>query len=371
MYIIAAAIALLALIGVLTWTHLAPAQVPGLQPFPQGKIETITAGAVEVRSGPGTNCYASSTLKNGDQVEVIDDGANHPGWLAIRPPRGSKSWIQVANVKIEQANNPSQGKVHSSSNMLASVRPDSITPNEEFSVESVKLPSGTPVMIVGPHKLDKSGTAWLPILPPERDLRYIPNNAIAKVDVIQQTGAQGPSGFVSPPGGPPLISQADKTLDQAKQLYQLAAQSNDPNERAQAQNRLQALQQIPSVQPGYPGSATTAGNVSKVTLGTQTSSSGGNTALYQTATLSTEAARWSSWGILRATTLPPRDGQPVYRLEDAHGSPLGYAVAAPGLSLQTYVGQTCCLYGTVVRRSDDPVRANVTVVSQIALQPAH
>ena len=66
-----------------------------------------------------------------------------------------------------------------------------------------------------------------------------------------------------------------------------------------------------------------------------------------------------------------KDGQAVFRLEDQRGASLGYAVAAPGYTLETYVGQMCCLYGPLAYRSDDVLRGHITVVSQIALQPAH
>ena len=82
------------------------------------------------------------------------------------------------------------------------------------------------------------------------------------------------------------------------------------------------------------------------------------------------APQWTAWGTLKKTAMQ-KDGQPVFRLEDAHGAPLGYAVAAPGYTLETYVGQVCCLYGSQAYRSDDVLRGHVTVVSQIALQPAH
>ena len=44
-----------------------------------------------VRSGPGKNYYPTDKLARGDKVEVYrhDPG----GWYAVRPPRGSFSWV--------------------------------------------------------------------------------------------------------------------------------------------------------------------------------------------------------------------------------------------------------------------------------------
>ena len=51
----------------------------------------ITADDVYVRSGPGENYYPTDKLKAGQEVEVYrhDPG----GWYAIRPPKGSFSWV--------------------------------------------------------------------------------------------------------------------------------------------------------------------------------------------------------------------------------------------------------------------------------------
>ena len=48
----------------------------------------------EVRSGPGSDSklYGTNNLKAGDVITVVQERAD--GWLAIRPPDGSFSWVQ-------------------------------------------------------------------------------------------------------------------------------------------------------------------------------------------------------------------------------------------------------------------------------------
>jgi uncharacterized protein YgiM (DUF1202 family) len=45
----------------------------------------------EVVAGPGQRFYATDRLTRGTQVEVYREEAS--GWLAIRPPDGSFSWV--------------------------------------------------------------------------------------------------------------------------------------------------------------------------------------------------------------------------------------------------------------------------------------
>ncbi len=57
----------------------------------------VAVDEVEVRCGPGWDYYATQRLKRGEMVEVYrhDPG----GWLAIRPPDGSFSWVTARQVK--------------------------------------------------------------------------------------------------------------------------------------------------------------------------------------------------------------------------------------------------------------------------------
>ena len=62
----------------------------------------VTADDVYVRSGPGDNYYPTDKLKAGTEVEIYrhDPG----GWYAIRPPKGSFSWVSSRHLQFE-ANN--------------------------------------------------------------------------------------------------------------------------------------------------------------------------------------------------------------------------------------------------------------------------
>ena len=58
----------------------------------------VTAEDVYVRSGPGKSYYPTDKLKMGQEVEVYrhDPG----GWYAVRPPKGSFSWVSSRLLEI-------------------------------------------------------------------------------------------------------------------------------------------------------------------------------------------------------------------------------------------------------------------------------
>ncbi len=58
----------------------------------------VSVDEVEVRCGPGWDYYPTQRLPRGTRVEVYrhDPG----GWLAIRPPEGSFSWMTARHLKL-------------------------------------------------------------------------------------------------------------------------------------------------------------------------------------------------------------------------------------------------------------------------------
>ena len=378
MFVIAGSIAAFALAGVLAWTRLAPAQAPAVPAAAvPGEVMTITApDGVEVRSGPSTAFYATMKLRQGDKVKVAakNDKPN-AGWIAIEPPTGSQSWINSNFVKLNSSN-PSQGIVICHEEAPAPVKPASSLSDQEPNVESVKLVNGTHLVILGPALFKSTGNSpgsWIPIQPPAGDVRYIPESAVTTTTAVQVTTGTA-TGFVAPPGGDQsALSEGDAAVLKAKGFYLQAAQSTDPNQRAQALARLQALGQQAPIQSSIQqtGNTSSAASPPRVALGntiTPAQTTAGNTALYAS-TGSTGPAAWGKWGTLRKTTYL-KDGQPMYRLEDDRGASLGYAVAAPGLTLEPHVGRFVCLYGTAAYRSEDAaLRTTYTIVSTLAYPP--
>jgi hypothetical protein len=373
-YIIGGAIVVLALVGVLAWTRLAPAQAPAPKPASTLEIMTVSVPEVEVRSGPSTEFYATSKLKAGDRVEVVGKADKNPGWLAIKPPPGSRSWI---NSKFVQMHDKFSGVVVTAPEVEVPVKPASSVSNQEPNVEIVKVSRGTQLVIAGEAKYNGASGSWLPIEPTEHEVRYIPESAVVKNGLQTVSATAAGNGFVQPPGGDQaLLAKADALMLEYRQTLEKAAQSSDPALRALAISRLQGMSPATGAgqQPGYPYSTAAQGGAApKVVLGTTLGNPGpGNTtAAYSTTTQQgpTSAPKWSAWGTLRGTAFKQPDGQMLYKLVDERGAVKDYAVAAPGLTLEPYVNQTVCIYGASTYRSDNYLRVDYTIVSHVALPP--
>jgi SH3-like domain-containing protein len=111
---------------------------PGAFPFP-GKV---TRADVYLRSGPALNYYPAGKVQSGDTLTVVGEKL---GWLEVRPPAGSFSWIAKGHVRPE-AGVPGKGVVTGDNVRVRAG--SSITPASRDAVQG-KLSRGTPVEILG------------------------------------------------------------------------------------------------------------------------------------------------------------------------------------------------------------------------------
>ncbi len=128
---------------------------------------TIDTKEVYVRSGPGKRYYPTEKLQDGEQVEVYrhDPG----GWLAIRPPKGSFTWISRRYL------NPI-GK-----NLAEITRPRvAARVGSRFSdardVIQVRLHEGERVELLPIGKNDPK--SWARIAPPSGEFRWISSKLV-------------------------------------------------------------------------------------------------------------------------------------------------------------------------------------------------
>jgi hypothetical protein len=139
----------------------APAQQPD---FPYTAYVSI--GAAYVRSGPGKHYYPTDKLVRGGAVEVYREDPG--GWLAIRPPRGSFSWVPASQLQPT--------KHH-----LAIVTGDRVASHvgskldESHDVVQVRLERGEEVEIIAaePLTIDGQQELWCKISPPSGEFRWI------------------------------------------------------------------------------------------------------------------------------------------------------------------------------------------------------
>ncbi len=124
-------------------------------------VAYVNAADVYVRSGPGRDYYPTNKLQKGQRVEVYrhDPG----GWLAVRPPRGSFSWVSSRHLDLEVDD-------------LAAVNADRVVARvgSNFSdvrdVIQVRLDRDEKVVVLEPPQPD---SPWCKIEPPAGEFRWV------------------------------------------------------------------------------------------------------------------------------------------------------------------------------------------------------
>ncbi len=126
----------------------------------------VSVDAAYIRSGPGKRYYPTDKLKRGDAVEVYREDPG--GWLAIRPPAKSFSWVPA------DALQPTKDK-------LAVVTGDRVASHvgsrvgDSHNVIQVRLERGEEVEIVAAEAVTTDGRQelWCKISPPSGEFRWI------------------------------------------------------------------------------------------------------------------------------------------------------------------------------------------------------
>jgi hypothetical protein len=195
------------------------------KPPPVLYTATVKDATAEVRSGPSTDpkMYATNTLKQGQTVQVVKEWDG--GWLAIKPPPGSFSWINTRF--LERVGQSIYWVVITHDDAPIPVRIGSELTDSKPTVEGARLARGTSVVAIGRELVDPEEGVWLPIEPPEMEVRYIRAQSVVKTPPTTTTAAASPatpappitpadSGFSTPaPLPPPPVAPGALTPGQS------------------------------------------------------------------------------------------------------------------------------------------------------------
>ncbi len=317
----------------------------------------ILQNEVEVRSGPSKNFYPTTKLFRNDKVLVLRESKEAPGWVEIKPPTGSFSWISGKYVKQVDSR---YAYVDCDPAKPVPILPGSTLVNQEPNRESMKLTAGT-VLVIVDRPLTINGEVWLPIQPHPSETRFLPAESVRPAQTVT-TVTTTPSWTLTPNGyvGNNFLAEAEKAfkdndINRARQLYQHVINNGaDENQKAFARNRLAALSQGPYATTSQPKDES------------RTALSPGNVPTIPGLAL-LKADTWSPYGRLRDLQMKREDGQPIYAIEDAHGHILNYVTTSPGKSLQAYVGRTVSVYGPTMWRPESSVKMQYVVANYVAV----
>ena len=138
------------------------------------QARVIVAGA-PVHSGPGDNFYPTDTLTEGESVEVYREKPG--GWLAIRPPEGSYSWVAERDLIIKDGG-------------VAEVIKDDVASrigsllSDRHNAAQVRLKKGESVEVLGEESLN--GEKWFKIAPPAGEFRWIQASVVERIGPVEK-----------------------------------------------------------------------------------------------------------------------------------------------------------------------------------------
>jgi SH3-like domain-containing protein len=162
------------------------------------QARVVAAGAA-VHSGPGEKYYPTDTLGQGDLVEVYRE---KPGWLAIRPPLNSFSWVSARDLSLRDGG-------------LAEIARDDVLSrigsrlNDQHNAAQVHLKKGEIVEVLGEGNI--RGEKWYRIAPPAGEFRWIQASLVEKAGPIPAapSTASSPAVATSSPASPPSPAAND------------------------------------------------------------------------------------------------------------------------------------------------------------------
>jgi hypothetical protein len=137
----------------------------------------------EVAAGPGRRFYLTDHLPRGSQVEVYRE--DDAGWLAIRPPDGSFSWIPAEHVERLEGD---VGKVKSATESWIGTSVEQVKEHAHH----VSLKAGELVQVLAEKTVGtgEGQAMWLKIAPPAGEFRYVHSRDVSREPVLDEEGRQ-------------------------------------------------------------------------------------------------------------------------------------------------------------------------------------
>jgi hypothetical protein len=330
---------------------------------PGRRTATIDIDGVEIRAGQGFKFPAVGQLKKGDTVLVVREEEN---FLAILPPPDAVSWVRQIHLgKLE-------GSEGGKTNVPVTVEGAEVKAGTEKGPGSgvtTHLPKGSIVEVTGPAvRIDNA--SWLPITPPDGDLRWVPRNAIKGGSLA---ALPSPSPYVRPDTPPFSVAGGDKGSAPARpaagnlpaplkqhRLWARATEAEARGDYATARSQYALIYQDLWDQKAERDAIVICYNryarcdemVKRGDAGRKTESRREPPPATESTGPASSGAKWSKPGYLQELQKVYVDGQPVFALQDDGQNVMNYVTAVSGINLRNYAGKRVRLYGTVSTRPE-------------------
>ena len=156
---------------------------PTIQAFSQAKTCFVQTAQASVRCGPGSQFYATTTLKLGASVDVYVETSD--GWSGIRPPEGSHNWIPASSVYLLPGGKSGEVSIEKTAAFIGSD-----TPEIDSLLFQTMLVQTQKVAILGEayREEGEKKSLWFRIAPPQGEFRWIKTSQLGTnpVQLTQQ-----------------------------------------------------------------------------------------------------------------------------------------------------------------------------------------
>src|SRR5436190_15455739 len=128
----------------------------------------VATDKTEVVAGPGHRFYATDQLQRGTKVEIYREEPS--GWLAIRPPEGSFSWVPAEYV--ERLDDEKLGRAKQPTGAWIGTSVEHVGEHQQ----QITLKAGELVQILAEKVVSAKGgkeQTWLKISPPAGEYRWV------------------------------------------------------------------------------------------------------------------------------------------------------------------------------------------------------
>ncbi len=136
----------------------------------QPQLRYVAVAESHVYAGPSEDYYPTSTLKRGEVVEVYSETAD--GWLAIRPPQGSFSWIPAAQALLLPGGRVIEVTDKSAVSWIGSA----LGTAKQYRWQ-VRLNRGEQLTVLGEQTITDEATSkqtlWYKVSPPNGEYRWM------------------------------------------------------------------------------------------------------------------------------------------------------------------------------------------------------